>query len=80
MVVILPLPSTSATSINNLHQFISPHTVVHTLFHTFIIRTSQVLSLGGPGRGGEEMVDLVYDPVLNCYYDQKTNKYYELKH
>ena len=39
----------------------------------------QVLTLGGHGNG-EEMVDLVYDPVLNCYYDQKTNKYYELKH
>lgn len=50
----------------------------------------QVLVLGGdkPGNGaaggvkrngGEEMVDLVYDPVLNCYYDAKTNKYYELK-
>ena len=39
----------------------------------------QVLTLG-PAGGGEEMVDLVYDPVLKCYYDQKTNKYYELKH
>ena len=38
----------------------------------------QVMTLGG--RGGDEMVDLVYDPVLNCYYDHKTNKYYELKH
>lgn len=27
----------------------------------------------------EEMLDLVYDPVLNCYYDQKTNRYFELK-
>jgi len=26
-----------------------------------------------------EEVDLMYDPMLNCYYDPKTNKYYELK-
>eukprot|EP00638_Chattonella_subsalsa_P022954 CAMPEP_0117896198 /NCGR_PEP_ID=MMETSP0950-20121206/27112_1 /TAXON_ID=44440 /ORGANISM="Chattonella subsalsa, Strain CCMP2191" /LENGTH=139 /DNA_ID=CAMNT_0005757269 /DNA_START=226 /DNA_END=645 /DNA_ORIENTATION=+ len=24
-------------------------------------------------------VDLMYDPVLNCYYDPKSDKYYELK-
>lgn len=24
-------------------------------------------------------LDLMYDPMLNCYYDPKTNKYYELK-
>jgi hypothetical protein len=36
---------------------------------------------GGPQQpAGEEMVDLVYDPVLNCYYDHKTNRYFELKH
>eukprot|EP00955_Chlamydomonas_euryale_P064687 359052-Chlamydomonas_euryale.AAC.2 len=34
---------------------------------------------GASGRAGEEMVDLVYDPVLNCYYDTKAKKYYELK-
>ncbi|KAG2436077.1 hypothetical protein HYH02_011588 [Chlamydomonas schloesseri] len=28
---------------------------------------------------GESMVDLVYDPVLNCYYDGSTGQYYELK-
>ncbi|GAX76862.1 hypothetical protein CEUSTIGMA_g4308.t1 [Chlamydomonas eustigma] len=39
----------------------------------------QVLTLGMKA-AGEEMVDLVYDPVLNCYCDIKTNKYYELKH
>ena len=27
---------------------------------------------------GEEELDLLYDQVLNCYYDPKTNKYYEL--
>jgi hypothetical protein len=26
-----------------------------------------------------EELDLMYDPMLNCYYDPKTNKYYELK-
>jgi hypothetical protein len=28
--------------------------------------------------GEEETVDVVYDPVLKCYYDPKTNNYYEL--
>ena len=23
-------------------------------------------------------LDLLYDPILNCYYDPRTNKYYEL--
>ena len=27
----------------------------------------------------EEMLDLLYDPCLNCYFDPKTGKYYELK-
>lgn len=25
------------------------------------------------------MMEVIYDPVLNCYYDPKTNSYYELK-
>jgi hypothetical protein len=33
-----------------------------------------------PGGGEEdEDLELMYDPVLNCYYDPRTNKYYELK-
>ena len=28
--------------------------------------------------GREDDLDLMYDPILNCYYDPKTNKYYEL--
>ena len=32
------------------------------------------------GDSGEDDLDLMYDPVLKCYYDPKTNKYYELKH
>nr|CAB3227123.1 uncharacterized protein C3orf67 homolog [Phallusia mammillata] len=27
----------------------------------------------------EEMLELLYDPCLNCYFDPKTGKYYELK-
>lgn len=27
---------------------------------------------------GEEELDLLYDPCLNCYFDPKTGKYYEL--
>ncbi|GFR48952.1 hypothetical protein Agub_g10966 [Astrephomene gubernaculifera] len=44
---------------------------------------AQVLRVGGGGvvaaAGGEAMLDLVYDPVLNCYYDSTTGQYYELK-
>jgi hypothetical protein len=29
--------------------------------------------------GKDKEVELVYDPVLNCYYDHKTHTYYELK-
>ncbi|XP_071477950.1 protein CFAP20DC-like [Diadema antillarum] len=34
----------------------------------------------GPGgeTDGEEELDLLYDPCLNCYFDPKTGKYYEL--
>jgi len=28
--------------------------------------------------GGEEEVELMYDPQLNCFYDPHTCKYYEL--
>mmetsp|Transcript_10007 Transcript_10007/g.22960 ORF Transcript_10007/g.22960 Transcript_10007/m.22960 type:complete len:771 (-) Transcript_10007:74-2386(-) len=27
----------------------------------------------------DEDLELMYDPILNCYYDPRTNKYYELK-
>jgi hypothetical protein len=33
------------------------------------------VAVGGQGRE----VELMYDPVLNCYYDHKTHTYYELK-
>jgi hypothetical protein len=26
----------------------------------------------------EQMVEVVYDPVMNCYFDPTTNQYYEL--
>jgi hypothetical protein len=32
-----------------------------------------------PALQGEEELELMYDPILNCYYDPLTNKYYELK-
>ena len=32
----------------------------------------------GEGAAASEDLDLMYDPMLNCYYDPKTNKYYEL--
>ena len=34
---------------------------------------------GGAGGGCGEDIDLLYDPILSCYYDPKTNKYYELR-
>lgn len=30
------------------------------------------------GDGNEELLDLMFDPDLNCYYDPVTHKYYEL--
>jgi hypothetical protein len=27
----------------------------------------------------EEDLELIYDPILNCYWDPQNNKYYELK-
>jgi len=32
-----------------------------------------------PDARPSEDLDLMYDPMLNCYYDPKTNKYYELR-
>jgi hypothetical protein len=34
---------------------------------------------GAQGGGSGEEIDLLYDPILSCYYDPKTNKYYELR-
>ena len=28
----------------------------------------------------EVMLDLLFDPILNCYYCPATNRYYHLKH
>jgi hypothetical protein len=28
--------------------------------------------------GGDENVELLYHPILRCYYDPTTNKYYEI--
>ena len=38
-------------------------------------------TIGGMGEDDDdnEDLELMYDPVLNCYFDPKTNKYYELK-
>jgi hypothetical protein len=32
-----------------------------------------------PPRGQTEDLELIYDPILNCYFDPTNNKYYELK-
>lgn len=34
--------------------------------------------LEGIKKGEENMLEVVFDPVLNCYYDPKTNSYYDL--
>ena len=33
----------------------------------------------GDTRENKEEVELIFDPVLNCYYDYRTHTYYELK-
>jgi len=33
---------------------------------------------GAPEDERGDDLDLMYDPMFNCYYDPKTNKYYEL--
>ena len=48
---------------------------------------SSSIKSGGVGGGAptetddeaDTMLDLMYDPCLNCYFDPKTGKYYELK-
>jgi len=40
---------------------------------------SEVLTLDNNAEDEEDQdLDLMYDPILNCYYEPKTNKYYEL--
>lgn len=34
--------------------------------------------LANNGNTGEMELDLLYDPCLNCYFDPKSHKYYEL--
>ncbi|CAK8682363.1 unnamed protein product [Clavelina lepadiformis] len=38
-----------------------------------------IKSSNGAETDEEEMLDLMYDPCLNCYFDPKSGKYYELK-
>jgi len=38
---------------------------------------SQQDNVGSPD-DGDEMLDLHYDPILDCYVDPKTNLYYEI--
>lgn len=40
---------------------------------------SDATSIGVRGQGQSGLMDLVYDPILNCYYDAKTNQYFTLK-
>jgi hypothetical protein len=35
-------------------------------------------ALAGAG-AADQSVDLMYDPILRCYYNPRTNRYYELK-
>jgi hypothetical protein len=38
----------------------------------------QFAAAAAPPAAAAEELDLVYDPVLNCYYDPTTMKYYEI--
>jgi len=42
--------------------------------------TDDVIADGDDDVTDEMMLELMYDPCLNCYFDPKTGKYYELKH
>ena len=46
--------------------------------HCFLLCSSEVTS-PSENTDEEEELDLFYDPVLNCYFDPKTQKYYELR-
>jgi hypothetical protein len=37
------------------------------------------LHANGTGKEPDNLLEVIYDPVLNCYYHPKTNSYYELK-
>lgn len=38
-----------------------------------------IMESNGEENDDTEMVEVIYDPVWNCYYNPKTNAYYELK-
>ncbi|XP_038068577.1 protein CFAP20DC-like isoform X2 [Patiria miniata] len=62
---------------------LSPGKDMPTAFRTDKARTKSTSS-DDPGRAfteseEDEELDLLYDPCLNCYYDPRTGKYYELK-
>ena len=41
----------------------------------------QVFHMGraAGGDGAVDVMELVFDPMLNCYYDAATNQYYDIK-
>jgi hypothetical protein len=53
--------------------------------HPSVSSSSSSASMGGAGSvsassgSSDAVVDLLYDPILNCYFDPTTTKYYELQ-
>ncbi|KAJ1475394.1 hypothetical protein T484DRAFT_1828599 [Baffinella frigidus] len=41
-------------------------------------QSSEQIESPQPGEETEDL-ELIYDPILNCYFDPTNNKYYELK-
>ena len=55
------------------------HSTSNSVFNASIgskIMSPNTLMLGVD----EDELELRYDPLLNCYFDPATNKYYELAH
>lgn len=67
--------------------------MLHTFSCCPQVHDSPTRALGGQGDGGAarnnhrgitdgdtsiEYRDLIYDPILNCYYDSKSNQYFAL--
>ena len=48
----------------------------------FVLQLSpqaRALSTAGTADASDDAVELIYDRVLNCYFDPIANKYYELR-
>ena len=72
-------PPFSSTIMNNGDKF---GMIARKNNENVVINNSNLEEIkDGKHDGGKEdnMLEVIYDPVLNCYYHPKTNSYYELK-